>query len=233
LILATIVFVVTSIALGAVLVRRVMTADAPAAAPGHRFSGASVPATPGLVHPQDLKGLLLSPAELDDMLHTQDLTVYQGKNGLFLDTADPPDCAGTWAPGMQQVYGGTRFIDAMTEEVHGPVQYVKLTLQSLVAYTNAADAGAIFADLTQKWDHCAKTEVLVHRHEGGTIALGDPKMLDGMLTVSWTKTGGTGWGCQRALKSRSNIVIDMRVCDFGGSDQAPDLVDKVASRIPQ
>jgi PknH-like protein len=232
--LATAIFAVTSIVLGAMLAHRIMGAGTLAAPPGHRFSGGSVPATSGLVHPEDLKGLLLSPAELDDILHTQDLTVYQGgKSGLFIDTADPPDCAGLWAPGMGQVYASTRFIDAVTEELHGPVEYVKLTLQALVAYTNAADAGAVFQDITHKWDHCANTEVLVHRHEGGTIAVGDPKMLDGMLTVSWTKTGGTGWGCQRALKYRSNIVIDMRVCDFGGSNQAPELVDKVAARIPQ
>jgi hypothetical protein len=232
--LATAIFAVAAIALGAMLVRRIMTSDTAAAAPRHTPSGASAPATSGLVHPENLKDLLLSPAELDDILHTQGLTVYQGgKSGLFIDTADPPDCAGIWAPGMQQVYGGTRFIDAQTDELHGPVEYVKLTLQAVVAYTNAADASAVFQDIVHKWDHCANTEVLVHRREGGTIAVGDPKMLDGLLTVSWTKTGGTGWGCQRALKTRSNIVIDMRVCDFGGSTQAPELVDKVASRVPQ
>jgi hypothetical protein len=232
--LATAVFAVAAIALAAVLVRRVLTADPLAGSGHHAASGSSVPATPGLVHPEKFKDLLLSPAELDDILHTQGLTLYQGgKSGLFIDTADPPDCAGIWAPGMAQVYGGTRFIDAQTDELHGPVQYVKLTLEALVAYPSSADASAVFQDIVHKWDHCANTEVLVHRREGGTIAVGDPKMLDGMLTVSWTKTGGTGWGCQRALKTRSNIVIDMRVCDFGGSTQAPELVDKVASRVPQ
>jgi len=210
-----------------------MTTGTPSATPHREPPGLSVPTTPGLVHPENLKDLLLTPADLDEILHAQGMTIYQSDNGLFLDTADPPDCAGIWAPGMKQVYGDTRFIDAQTEELHGPGDvYVKLTLQSLVAFSTAKDAGAVVEDITQKWDHCANTEVLVNRHEGGTIAVGIPQIVGSVLQVSWVKTGGTGWGCQRALTSRSNVVIDMRVCDYGGSNQAPELVEKVASRIP-
>ncbi|ARG71327.1 hypothetical protein B1T47_22495 [Mycobacterium kansasii] len=233
MILATAIFTFASFALGVILVRRTVSANAPSALPHREPPGLSVPTTPGLVHPENLKDLLLSPAELGDILHTSGMTVYQSNNGLFMDTADPPDCAGIWAPGMKQVYGGTRFIDALVEEIHGPGDvYPKLTLQSLVAFPTEKDAEAFFEDIAPKGDHCARTEVLVNRHEGGTIAVGDPKVLDSVLTVSWVKTGGTGWGCQRALMPRSNVVIDMRVCDFGGSDQAPELVNKVAARIP-
>ncbi|WP_322860223.1 sensor domain-containing protein [Mycobacterium europaeum] len=232
--LTTAILTVASAALGVVLISRAITSGASAAASSHREPpGLSVPMTPGLVHPEDLKNLLLSPAEAGDILHVPGMTLYQSNNGLFMDTADPPECAGIWAPGMAQVYRDTRFIDAQSAELHGPGDvYVKLTLQSLVAFPTAKDAGAVFEDLTRKWDHCARTEVLVNRHEGGTIAVGDPKVVDNTLMVSWEKTGGTGWGCQRALMPRSNVVIDMRVCDYGGSDQAVELVNKVASRIP-
>ncbi|OBH09800.1 hypothetical protein A5695_23320 [Mycobacterium sp. E1747] len=233
MVLVTAILTVTSAALGAILVSRVMTSGASGAASHREPPGLSVPTTPGLVHPEDLKNLLLSPAEAGDILHVQGMTLYQSNNGLFMDTADPPECAGTWAPGMAQVYRDTRFIDAQSAELHGPGDaYVKLTLQSLVAFPTAKDAGVVFEDLTRKWDHCARTEVLVNRHEGGTIAVGDPRVVDNTLLVSWDKTGGTGWGCQRALMPRSNVVIDMRVCDYGGSNQAPELVNKVASRIP-
>ncbi|OOK81082.1 putative lipoLppH domain protein [Mycobacterium kansasii] len=39
-------------------------------------------------------------------------------------------------------------------------------------------------------------------------------------------------GLSARADARSNVVIDTRVCDFGGSDQAPELVNKVAARIP-
>lgn len=232
LIVTTAILAVVSTVLGVILISRVMTSDASASS--HREPpGLSVPTTPGLVHPEDLKNLLLSPAEAGDILQVPGMALYQSNNGLFMDTADPPDCAGIWAPGMAQVYRDTRFIDAQSAELHGPGDvYVKLTLQSLVAFPTAKDAGTVFEDLTRKWDHCARTEVLVNRHEGGTIAVGDPRVVDNVLLVSWDKTGGTGWGCQRALMPRSNVVIDMRVCDYGGSNQAPELVNKVASRIP-
>ncbi|OCB58973.1 hypothetical protein A9X02_07600 [Mycobacterium malmoense] len=111
--LTTAILTVASAALGVVLISRVTTSGASASASSHREPpGLSVPTTPGLVRPEDLQNLLLSPAEVGDILHEPGMTLYQSKNGLFLDTADPPECAGIWAPGMAEVYRDTRFIDA-------------------------------------------------------------------------------------------------------------------------
>ena len=61
------------------------------------------------------------------------------------------------------------------------------------------------------------------------------RTINGVATVARTLEGGQGYGCARALASRSNVVADVDVCDPDAStaaEHAAAVVTKILDKMP-
>lgn len=56
---------------------------------------------------------------------------------------------------------------------------------------------------------------------------------EGTLTLTRALKNGAGMRCQRALAVRNNVAIDVSACRYDVTNQAVDIVNAIAAKIPQ
>jgi hypothetical protein len=60
-----------------------------------------------------------------------------------------------------------------------------------------------------------------------------PRVVNGVQEVDADHPGSTsGWRTSHAMRAADNVVIDVRVTDYGVSDQAVRVVNATAGRNP-
>ena len=53
------------------------------------------------------------------------------------------------------------------------------------------------------------------------------------MSMRETREGGNGWGCERAIGARNNVVADIMVCRYDPAGQAVAIINAVLGRVPQ
>jgi hypothetical protein len=61
--------------------------------------------------------------------------------------------------------------------------------------------------------------------------LGELVATDTALTITQTLGGGDGFACQRAMGVRNNVIIDTLWCGFDTTNQAGEVVAKIAAAM--
>lgn len=200
----------------------------------------STSATPGpeeqTVDPAAIKNLLLSTDKLNHMLYTQGLAVAEEGNNAG-DEAQPANCVGVYGPLEKGSYDGSGYsasIAQVIEHADGQPRERKAVMQGVAAFPGSAEAKRFFDAETARWNQCARSDVSVGTTAGQTLVMRvfGVEAAEGMTTIEWVRTGGTGWGCGRGLAVRRNVAIDVRVCDYAGSPlRIDELVDAIAKRV--
>jgi PknH-like extracellular domain len=195
-----------------------------------------------MVAPADLEKLLLSDAQISDIVGVKGLVTFDAYKGLTPpqgETFSHPSCAETLLNTMWTAYNGSGYTGGAGRRVRElgdrPVHDID---QGVVAFPSA-DAATLFVNRTVvDWERCADV------HFTGTspppdsgsqnYTLGFPTTTGGIPTVVNTAEGGEGYVCAHAITSRSNVVIDVYVCGNGATaDQAVAVVKSIANEIPR
>ncbi|WP_102145597.1 sensor domain-containing protein [Mycobacterium hubeiense] len=217
-------------------------AAAPPASPGQPAAESAPPFTEAIppapnVNKALLREMLLSTGMLNDIHHifSGGLAPVQDTTDMFGETTDPAECASVYSPVLKQAYEGSSPQGVAAQVLENPEESNKLvnqTIQAVVAFPDAAQAKGYVDQQSTQWRNCAeKDSIAVHITPEISIRPFDPKPIDGVLTTSWLKLGGTGRGCQRAIAARRNIVIDVRTCDWASSWAAPEVANKIVERV--
>ena len=72
-----------------------------------------------------------------------------------------------------------------------------------------------------------------HHAAPHTYTFGKPSTKDGVVSMRETREGGNGWGCERAVGARNNVVADIMVCRYDPAGQAVAIINAVLGRVPQ
>jgi PknH-like extracellular domain len=83
-------------------------------------------------------------------------------------------------------------------------------IQAVIAFPSADEAKRLLAAQKSQWTSCA----------GRT------------LTMTQEMKARRGIGCQRALAVRNNVAIDISACRYDVTNQAVDILNAIAVKIP-
>ncbi|MGE2818015.1 sensor domain-containing protein [Mycobacterium heidelbergense] len=110
--------------------------------------------------------------------------------------------------------------------------------EAVVLYHTPQQADALVSHIVEQWSTCAN-KTLTEYPPGmapQNWPLGSPNADDDVHTLFNSQEAAGGWGCSRAITSRRNVVIDVRVCSKAGeaalNNQAATLVHTIAAKIP-
>jgi streptogramin lyase len=191
---------------------------------------------------------VVAPDRLDAiLLPASDINIVMGATGMQSDALSDSttkavesisvqDCLGAVYGAEVAVYRGSRFTAISRDQVHEPGDSPKhLVDQAAVSFASPAEAlDFVTASLT-KWKSCAGKTVTTTEDANATAGwqLSSPSGSAPKITTMATQAGGKGWTCQRALDAVTNVVLDVTACDKNVTDQAAQLVDKMAPRVSE
>ena len=204
-------------------------------APPTSAGAASTPPGYGLqsLTPAVLPALLLTPDAIDSLLGTSGLMIDRDSSEPLAGTADLPECMGMVAPAESAAYSQSGWVALRVQQLRqSGEQFQNDVTQAVVSFPSAAAANSFIDTATDRWSSCAGKSVSATLGDGlsQTWQVATPSNTDGMLTVSTTNPA-VGWGCQRAVTARRNVVIDVRICSATGSSRAPDLATRIGQNI--
>ncbi|CAJ1578369.1 serine/threonine-protein kinase PknH/PknJ [[Mycobacterium] wendilense] len=186
-----------------------------------------------------LAGLLISPEELANLAGAAGITVTASAPMLSDDSGavDRKDCVGAWVPVQRTVYGEQGWNAAeqqMSRSANeGPPSHT--VTQAVVSFADAAAAEASVGQQSEQWSGCAGqviTATMPDSSETVRYTLGSPSTEDGVVRMRETREGGNGWGCERAIGARNNVVADTMVCRYDPAGQAVAIARAILDRVP-
>jgi serine/threonine-protein kinase len=248
LLAAVAVVAVAVIVTAAVLARRGDDSAAPAPPPTSPTTTATTtpttttPAKPPAppVPASALQGLLLGTDELANLAGAAGVIATQTAPVLSDDAAavDDKDCVGAWVPSQREVYGDSGWTAVQQQLLRsagdGPPTH---TITQMVASFPTTDAAALSVNKqADQWARCAGrtiTATITQPPTSVTYTFGKPSTKDGVVSMRETREGGNGWGCERAVGARNNVVADIMVCRYDPAGQAVAIINAVLGRVPQ
>ncbi len=94
---------------------------------------------------------------------------------------------------------------------------------------------AFVAATVQSWRACADAMLTITSTDRAPArwSMGSPRVVNGVQVVDADDPDSTsGWRTSHAMRAADNVVIDVRVTDYGVSDQAVRIVNAIAGRNP-
>ncbi len=106
-------------------------------------------------------------------------------------------------------------------------------LQAVVRFRDADSAQRFFTQAKPRWSACANRPLTFSQPGDPPVkwTFGGLGATDATLSLVQTLDGGHGFACQRAVGVRNNIIIDTLWCGFDTTNQAGDVVSKIASAV--
>jgi eukaryotic-like serine/threonine-protein kinase len=186
-----------------------------------------------------LTSLLLSPKQVAGLVGA-DALVQESFADTVIDDSKKllqKDCIGVAAPDQHLVYADTGWTGARSQGLrnggNGPRAFA--VIQAVIAFPSADDAKKLLALQKSQWTSCAgRTLTLVFPVPPSPQlwTAGTPADTGGTLTMTQEMKAGRGMGCQRALAVRNNVAIDISACRYDVTNQAVDILNAIAAKIP-
>ncbi|WP_082964087.1 sensor domain-containing protein [Mycobacterium sp. E796] len=106
-------------------------------------------------------------------------------------------------------------------------------LQAVVRFHDADVAQQFFSQAKPRWAGCANRPLTITQPGDNPVAwkFGGLVATDSTLSLVQTLDAGRGFSCQRAMGVRNNVVIDTLWCGFDTTDQAGEVVNKIAAAV--
>lgn len=193
---------------------------------------------PGPVPKSAVGGLLLAPAAINTIMGATDMVSGSQMDAPFSSLRfSPKECGGLYTPGEDSTYrwGSQHYTALSLQGVHEDTQPRQhLVVQSVATYQDAATAQQFKSTQEAAWTACANRTITVRFDDGKSekAVAGTPGADQDVLTQTVTNPyAGDGMTCQRAITTKSNVVIDVRACSKNITDQAVQLVRAITEKI--
>jgi serine/threonine-protein kinase len=196
-------------------------------------------ATPTLVSPSGLPGLLLKADALTVSLGTAHMQTTDTSTALLDSSAEVSDnqCVSAWAPAQVAAYARFGSSGAQVQTLSDglePAQRTTVT-QAVIAFPTPDAADNAVAAQTGQWQQCANRTITVTTPGSGATAvtLDAPVGVPGMIQVLSQQVQPTpGQHCQRATGSKNNVVVDIAACSPSVQDPAKEVARLISGDVP-
>ncbi|BBZ36602.1 serine/threonine-protein kinase PknH/PknJ [Mycolicibacterium confluentis] len=186
-----------------------------------------------------LPGLLSRTSELANLAGATGIVVTGEAPVLSDDAAsvDNKECVGAWLPGQRVVYGDSGWSATQQQMSRntgdGPPSHT--VTQVVVSFPTAEAATRNVDQQEQTWRTCEGQMIMAtYPQSTDTVryTFGAPTTEDGVVSMREIREGGNGWGCERAVGARNNVVADTMVCRYDPTGQAAAIARAILDRVP-
>ncbi|ORA83289.1 sensor domain-containing protein [Mycobacterium malmoense] len=149
------------------------------------------------------------------------------------------NCLDAYSPIEAAVYQDSNWVAVqgqLLDNVHSRVDaHMHALVQAVVGFRDADAAQQFFSRAEPRWSACANRTLTITQPDQDPVswALGELVTSDTALTIMQTLDGVDGFACQRAMGVRNNIIIDALWCGFDTTNQAGEVVTKIAAAVSQ
>ncbi|HEU0192020.1 MAG TPA: sensor domain-containing protein [Mycobacterium sp.] len=181
-----------------------------------------------------LKGLLLSPDQINPIMGATEMEVTQKHIALSDDSAtmQPRECLAIDGAGQSEVYANTGYTAVREQTLRDGDHFAHYVDQVVVLFPSAKRAADFFGIEAEAWPSCHE---YTHTQSGSQWTAGPIAKADGVLsTVATQQNSGNDspWACGRALTARNNVVIDVNTCSADPKDTAAVIAGQIAAKVP-
>jgi PknH-like protein len=208
---------------------------------GGAASGASQP--PKTVPDSALDGLLLSAADVNDVMGTTAMTPHPAvtQMGDHRNLLPNLNCLGVWQVNEAPIYDPSNWKSLRQQLFRAPDtdQWDTLVVQSAVSYRTADAAREFFTQSADRWSKCTNHHVNIRLNDQPLPAWlsGDLTKSDTELSLPFTRgTGNQTRSCQRVLSVAANVILDIQACkppQPTDVTQAAAIAGEIESKLPR
>jgi len=193
------------------------------------------------VAPADLQSLLLSDPEMGEAVGQPGLVSHDPYDEIPPpkgESYNDPSCIGAVYNTMYTAYEGIDYTGVAGTKVGEPGDKwgTTDTDQGVVSFRDADAASRYVTRTLIDWDRCADKRVSGKSGPDDAVVtwtIGFPTVTDDIPTLLISPEGGDRFVCERAVTSRSNVVIDVYVCAKNAQpEQAVAVVRSIADKMP-
>ncbi|MGH3524844.1 MAG: sensor domain-containing protein [Mycobacterium sp.] len=179
-----------------------------------------------------LKGLILSPEQINTVMGATDMSVTRKHDALSDDSATmrPRECLAIDGAAQAQIYAGSNFTDVLDEALQEGDNFTHYAEQALVLFPSAKQADAFFTNSAKQWPACHQ---YTHIQSGSEWTAGRVSNTNGVLSVTATQQNANkgGWACGRALAVRNNVIVDINTCSADPANTAVVIANQIAAKV--
>jgi hypothetical protein len=186
----------------------------------------------------DLDHVLLSSGEVNGIMDATAIRVTASAQSMSdnSDGVSDVDCLGAIYGAEELVYGGSDWTAVRDEVLQEPnTDNQHWVEQIAVLYPSAEKARAFVEASRTSWEKCGGTSIDIdNSNVHSTWKIQEANVSGDILTQQSTQRYAGGWGCQHALTSVSNVVVEAWACSnsIGGEAEsiASEMVENAAKK---
>lgn len=193
-----------------------------------------------LVKNDQVDALLPTDAEIQQIMERPGMTIrtrVPGLQSLPRMNLSEPKCVAVIFGILEPTYRGSDYQRASVVIADDPgTLYIPDLMLGATSFADPEAAQRFVDAQTATWAECADRPLVdrIDAEAAFTWVTSPPAVTDGVRTTTRTLERLDGYGCTRALASRSNVVADADVCAADAETSAPEaaaMVDLVLERI--
>ena len=172
----------------------------------------------------DLDRVLLSAGEVNGVMGATAIRVTASSQNMSdnSDGVSDIDCLGAIYGAEELVYHGSDWSAVRDEVLQEPTtDNAHWVEQIAVLFPSAEKARAFVEGSRTTWEKCGGTSIDIDNSDvHSTWKIDKANVTGDILTQQSTQRYAGGWGCQHALASASNLVVEAWACSNSINDEA-------------
>ena len=181
---------------------------------------------------RELAGLLLSPEQVNVAMGAAGMTVTNNQTSMSDNSATmaPQECLVIDGAAEAPVYANSGYWAERDQSLNDGDNFTHYLKQAVVLFPTAEKAGVFFDASAQQWPACRQ---YTHTQSESQWSVGQISNANGTLSTTATQlnAGAPGWGCERALAIRNNVVIDVNTCSANAAGSALKIAEQIAANV--
>ena len=187
-----------------------------------------------LLQEQDLEDVLLDEAELNDVLASTQVEVFEDLYVMTDDSADVsvPDCIGAVFSAEEPVYAPTRYTGVHSRLAEEADNEFGFFIEQAVVTMPSVEAAAGFLDESARaWSDCAASTLFYDDGEDSIELQLHEVIRDGAMLDQRISLLDRDWECGHAMAAAQNAIVEVFVCGVQPRDYATKMVTKMIADI--
>lgn len=187
-----------------------------------------------LLQEQDLEDVLLDEAELNDVLGSTEVEVFEDLYEMTDDSADisEPDCIGAVFSAEEPVYAPSRYTGVhsrLAEEADNEFGF--FIEQAVVAMPSVEAATGFLDGAAQTWRDCTETTLLYDSGDDSVELQLRGVIRDGAMIGQRISVVDGGWECEHTMAAVNNAIVEVFVCGVQPRDYATRMVTRMVANV--
>ena len=181
---------------------------------------------------RELVELLLSPEQVNAAMGATAMTVTNAQTSMSDNSATmaPQECLAIDGAAEAPVYANSGYWAERDQSLNDGDNFTHYLKQAVVLFPTVEKAGAFVDASAQQWPACRQ---YTHTQSESQWSVGQISNANGTLSTTATQQNASapGWGCERALALRNNVIIDINTCSANPADSALKITDQIAANV--